>query len=103
MNVTINGKEYILKYSFRSLMIFENITGEIFTPNTITNIILYFYSTVMASDKDSTLSFNDFNDWLDANPDELTNFTNWLVQIGNKNTFINGNTDNQTEVEPKKE
>lgn len=88
MTININGKDIELKNTFRSLIIYENITGEVFTPNTITNILLYFYSVVMACDKDSTMSFDDFTSWLDDNQQELNNFTNWLVTINNKNSYL---------------
>jgi hypothetical protein len=32
MEVTINGKNITLKYSFRALMIYENITQKSFNP-----------------------------------------------------------------------
>lgn len=93
MTININGKDIELKNTFRSLIIYENITGEVFTPTTITNILLYFYSVVMACDKDSTMSFDEFTMWLDDNQQELNNFTNWLVTIGNKNSYLS-NKDN---------
>lgn len=103
MKVNINGKNIELKYSFRALIIYEKITNEVFLPNNLTNILIYFYSVVMSSDKDSTLTFETFTDWLDENPIELENFSKWLNTIAERNKFINGNTDEQTEVEPKKE
>lgn len=103
MTISIYNKEVELKQTLRALFIYEKITNEMFNPSTLTNIVIYFYSVVMASDKNLTISFEEFTDWLDNNMNELTNFTNWLAQINNKNGFINGNTDNKTVEEPKKE
>ncbi len=103
MTISIYNKEVELKQTLRALFIYEKITNEMFNPSTLTNIVIYFYSVVMASDKNIAISFEEFTDWLDNNMNELTNFTNWLAQINNKNGFINGNTDNKTVEEPKKE
>lgn len=103
MTISIYNKEVELKQTLRALFIYEKITNEMFNPSTLTNIVIYFYSVVMASDKNLAISFEEFTDWLDNNMNELTNFTNWLAQINNKNGFINGNTDNKTVEEPKKE
>lgn len=103
MTISIYNKEVELKQTLRALFIYEKITNEMFNPSTLTNIVIYFYSVVMASDKYLAISFEEFTDWLDNNMTELTNFTNWLAQVNNKNGFINGNTDNKTVEEPKKE
>lgn len=103
MIISIYNKEVELKQTLRALFIYEKITNEMFNPSTLTNIVIYFYSVVMASDKNLTISFEEFTDWLDNNMNELTHFTNWLAQVNNKNGFINGNTDNKTVEEPKKE
>ena len=103
MTITINNATFELKQTLRSLFIYEKITNEIFNPSTLTNIVIYFYSVVMASNKNLTITFDDFTDWLDANINELNNFTKWLADVNNKNGYINGNTDNKTVEEPKKE
>lgn len=102
MNININNTKVELKNTFRSHMIYEKITDELFTPKSITNIIIYFYSVVMASNTTLNLTFDDFTDWLDNNQNELNNFTQWLVDVNSKNGYINGNTDEVTEVSPKK-
>ena len=44
MKVTIKNKEIELRYSFRSMMIYEKITGTSFNPKGVTEIMIYFYS-----------------------------------------------------------
>lgn len=102
MTITINNTTFELKNTIRSYIIYENITNEVFNPHTLTNIIIYFYSVVMASNKNLVLTFEEFTDWLDDNMIELDNFTKWLVNVNQRNGYINGNTDEKTEVEPKK-
>lgn len=78
MNIFIDDKEIQLKYTFRAMMIYENITEKTFEPKGITEFILLFYSIVMASDKELSLSINEFMDWLDNNQDKLNEFIQWL-------------------------
>ena len=107
MKITINNKEIELRYTFRSMMIYEKITGKTFNPVGLSEIMIYFYSTLLASDKDCTVSFDEFIDLTDAQPNLLTEFSQWLNSVLSKNAFINGNTDEKTETpkteeEPKK-
>ena len=36
MKITIDNREYELKYSFRTLMVYENITNKSFEPKSLT-------------------------------------------------------------------
>ena len=88
MDVTIKGNTYALKYSFRALMIYENITQKSFNPQGLTDVITFFYSVVVASAKDMALSFDDFIDWIDANPSALNEFSQWLTDVYNHQVGI---------------
>jgi len=81
MTFNINGKEYQLKYSFRALMIYENITHKSFNPKTITDMIVFFYSIILAANKGCELMFEEFMDWIDDNPESVNDFSTWLTQI----------------------
>lgn len=81
MTFNINGKEYQLKYSFRALMIYENITHKAFNPKTITDMIVFFYSIILAANKGCELMFEEFMDWIDDNPESVNDFSTWLTQI----------------------
>lgn len=102
MNINIKGNDIELKYSFRSMMIYEKIVGESFQPNGVTEIIIYFYSTILSSKKNIDLSFDDFVDWLDENQDALNNFNKWLITIMEKNGYINQKDENGEVIDPKK-
>lgn len=106
MKINIKGKEIELKYTFRTLMIYEKIMGGTFNPQGLTEIIAYFYSTIMASDKNSTLSFDDFMDWIDENPQAIQEFSEWLMSVMQRNGYINNPESKpveETEIDPKKE
>ena len=102
MTILIKDREITLKYTFRSMMIYEGIMKQSFTPNGITEIIVYFYSTVLASSKGMDLSFDEFMDYLDENPNMINDFNVWLMSVLDKNGYINQNEQMGEDVDPKK-
>lgn len=85
MKIQIKDKYIELKYSFRAMMLFEEITKESFNLRGMKDLIVYLYSTIIASDKDLDLDFEMFMDWLDSNPDVLNEFGEWVLNHGKKN------------------
>lgn len=81
MKITIKDKEIELKYTMRSMLMYENMTDKTFTPTTLTDIITYFYCVVISSSKDYSLSFDEFIDYLDENVDVVSEFSTWIVDI----------------------
>ena len=102
MKLTIKGKEIELKNTFRSMIIYEKITGESFTPKGMTEIITYFYSVVLASEKNLELGFEEFIDMLDEDKELLAQFNEWILNINQKNEDIEGDEQKGEEVDPKK-
>lgn len=88
MKITINNKTIELKYTLRSYIIYEKITGKSFTSLGVTEVLVYFYSTILASYKDFNMSFEEFIEWLDNNPNILKEFSNWIYSIMERNSFI---------------
>ena len=81
MKIKIQEKEIELKKTFRSYVIYESITDKIFAPKTMSDIITYFYSVILASDRNLELTFDEFIDWLDENENALNDFEQWLTKI----------------------
>ena len=81
MKINIKDKEIELKKTFRSYIIFESITDKIFAPKTMSDVATYFYSVVLASDRNIELTFDEFIDWLDENENALNDFEQWLTEI----------------------
>lgn len=79
MKFKYNEKEYELKYSFRALIIYENITKKNFNPSSISDIVIFFYSILCASGKGDVFDFNVFMDIIDDNPQLVTEFSEWLT------------------------
>lgn len=88
MKVDIDNKEITLKYTFRSFMIFEQVTGQSFSGKNLSEFIELFYSTLMASDSELTIDFNTFVDWLDENPQKLTEYTKWVADNITKQNLL---------------
>lgn len=102
MTIEINEKQYELKYSFRALMIYENITKKTFNPKTVSDMVVFFYSVVLAANKGCELLFDDFLDWIDANPTSITDFSKWLESIFTQQNEISPTTEVQEELSKKK-
>ena len=84
MKVLIKDQEIELKYSFRSLIVYEEIMGETLTvPQTLKEILVLFYSVILSSAKGSLQDFtwDNFIDWLDDNPGKTVEFSNWLKDV----------------------
>jgi hypothetical protein len=88
MKITINEKEIELKYSLRSMIMYENITDKTFNPSTMSDVITFFYCIVVASAKDYSIKFDDFLDYLDENPNLINDFGNWIQTVANTNNVI---------------
>ena len=66
--ITIHGKEYNLKYTIRSLFIFEQITGHPFKIETTMDNYIFFYSLILANNRDNPLLWDEFCDAIDEDP-----------------------------------
>ena len=83
--------EDIDKYakSFESSpMRFEKICNATFTGKGITEVLCYLYATILASDRDNPLTFDEYMDWIDENPDVISQFSEWLQKVVDKNGYI---------------
>ena len=72
-------EELNLRESFRSHMIYEEITGESFRPTNIKNVLIFFYSNIMAVNRELAIDFEAFVDWMDEHPEYLGMFVDWFT------------------------
>jgi len=88
MKITIKDKEIELKYTLRSMIMYENMTEKTFNPESLTDIITFMYCVVISSSKDYSLKFDEFIDLLDENPDIIKQFGDWISStVNNTETF----------------
>lgn len=88
MNITINDKEVKLKYSFRSLMVYEQILGKTFEPKGILEILTFMYSVIITSDKELQFTYDEFLDMIDENPGLIKEFSEWLTGAVQRNSSL---------------
>lgn len=96
MIVKVNDKEITLRYSFRSLILYENIQKKSFSPETTTDVLIFMFCVILSSEKDLEFNFNQFLDMIDENPSLVTEFALWLTKEMDKQNELS------PEEEPKK-
>lgn len=93
MKLKIKDREVELKYSFRSLILYENIQKKSFAPESTTDVLIFMFCTILASDRDLQLDFNDFLDMIDENPQLVVDFSSWLTAEINKGNTLTAEDD----------
>ena len=101
MKVRIKEQEVELRYSMRSLFMFERVANKNFNPTTIEDFCTFFYCVVCSSNKDLDLTFDEFVDYLDEAPSKMNEFAEWLSKTMQKNTFLSGQAAQSQEKESK--
>lgn len=92
MKVTIEGKEYEIKYSLRMYYTYEGITGTMFIGGTLLSISMLFFSVLVANNEDFPYTFDQLVNLLDEDNTPLNKFSDWLT----------GELEKRTPVEDKK-
>lgn len=91
MTIKIKDKEVELKYTLRSMLMYENITNKSFNPEGLTDVITFFYCVIIASSQDYSLKFDDFIDELDEHPELVSQFGEWLSSSASNNETLKKN------------
>ena len=66
--IEINGKQYNIKYTIRALFIFEQISDKSFKLESLLDNYLLFYSMILACNSDNVLTWDEFIDAIDNDP-----------------------------------
>ncbi len=88
MILNIKDKEVTLRYSFRSLLLYENIQNKSFTPSTTTDVLVFFYCVIMGSEKNLDFTFDEFLDMIDEDQTLVIKFSDWLTKEINKQNML---------------
>lgn len=86
--IEINGTKYNVKNTIRSLFIFEQITKKSFKIETVLDNYVFFYSMILANNKDCTLTWDEFVDCVDNDPNILIKLTEMLNDEQQKNELF---------------
>ena len=103
MIINVNDREVEIKYSFRAIIIYEKMMNESFQPKGFTELLVFFYSTILASSNGIDLTFEEFIDYADENPNIVNEFNKWLVTMFERNGYIARNDENGEVIDPKKD
>lgn len=79
--ITINGTDYKIKYTIRALFIFEQITKKPFKVESLLDNYIFFYSMLLANNKDNVLEWDEF---IDAIDDDETLFQRMSEIVANQ-------------------
>ena len=101
--IQINGKQYKIKYSIRALFIFEQITGKAFKIDTLLDNYIFFYSMILANNKDGDiLQWDEFLDAIDNDPKLFEKMADIVGETEKKNElFDKGQTEDEGDGEKK--
>ena len=88
MIVRVKDKEITLKYSFRVFFIFENIMNRSFQPNTTSDVLVFFYSCIMASEKNLDFTFDEFLDMVDEKLELIGEFADFIAEAVKRNKVL---------------
>ena len=88
-SITINGTDYKIKYTIRALFIFEQITGKSFQLNSLLDNYVFFYSMILANNKDNPLNWDDFLNAIDEDPTLFSRMSDIVNDEQTKNKVFN--------------
>lgn len=88
MEITIKDNIYTIKYTLRSLFIFEQITGKAFALKTITDEYIFIYCLILANVPDIQLSFEDFISECDSDPKLVSKMQKFIAVEMNKQALF---------------
>ena len=78
MKLSIKNTDIELIYTFRALFIYEKLTGKTFNPQNTTDLMIFFYSLILAASPNIQLTFDELVDICDNNINLFLQFQSWL-------------------------
>lgn len=99
--ITINGKEYVIKYTIRAMFIWEQIMKKPFNPQTLLDNYAFFYSIILANNPDDPPTWDEFIDALDTDPQLVRSITAIVDRTLSQNAMF-GDGDNDEGNKSKK-
>lgn len=100
--VKINGTDYKVQKTLRSIFIFEEITGKRFDIETLKDSYIFFYSVLLANNQDNVLQWDEYIDALDKDPEIFTRINDILKEGDEIETLLSDDSDPEEEDGKKK-
>ena len=95
MNITINKKQYKVKYTIRALFIFEQITGKPFNISTLFDNYLFFYCLLLANNPDNVIEWEEFIDAIDSDKDLYQQLSKAVTEYQKQDNLLSGEDDGE--------
>lgn len=73
--IKINGEDFKVKQTIRALFLWEQIAGKPFEIKSTLDNYLYYYALILANNPDCNLSWDNFIDAIDENPQIVLDMT----------------------------
>lgn len=104
MEININGKNYTLKNTIRSLFIFEKIAGKQFDGKNLIDYYILFYSNLLANNPDEfNLTFDEFIELNDQDMSLFNQFVEFITKSNQvNNQLIDKDKEEQNDIKKKK-
>lgn len=78
--ISVQNKEYLLRYTLRAFFIFENMTGYSFKFGKVLDEYLLFYSMLLANNESFAMPFDEFIDLCDESPAMFFDFKEFFLK-----------------------
>lgn len=101
MTITIKGNEYNVKYTIRSMFIFEKITKKQFKIDSLMDWYILYYCIILANNMDTTLTFDEFIDACDDDTSIVTKMQSYLSKVFEQRAMF-ANDKDDTDIDVKK-
>jgi hypothetical protein len=101
--ISLNGKEFILKYTLRAFFVFESISGYPFQFGKMLDEFLLFYSFLIASNQDSfQLKFDEFIELCENDLTLFEQFKEFILEEIKRRSQLAGNDVKKKKVTARK-
>ena len=101
--ISLNEKEFILKYTLRAFFVFESISGDPFQFGKMLDEFLLFYSFLIASNQDSfQLKFDEFIELCENDLTLFEQFKEFILEEIKRRSQLAGNDVKKKKVTARK-
>lgn len=97
MEITIKETVYKLRYSIRTLFVFEQVTGYAFKMETLMETYIFFYSMLLSSNPKCNLTFDEFIDECDNQPELIIRFQQYIAEVFAKQAQLSKGDDKESD------
>ena len=100
--IKIKKKNYNVKYSLRALFLYEQITGKSFEITNTMETFIFYYCMILANNPDTKLTFDDFIDAIDTDPQLAIKMAQIMSAQNEKRKMLGGKEEEVEDEDEKK-